>query len=111
MVRVGPGGETYALSGLGNDVRIFSPTGKFLRSWGRQGEGPGEFQGPIDHAVARDTVAITDGGRVHFFDLRGGLLNSVWPGRQMGLYSAFVLRAKSIATKLIMQLKRRCPVC
>lgn len=95
-IEVGPDGEIYALSGVGNDVRVFSPTGKFVRSWGRQGEGPGEFQGPLDLAVARDTVAITDGERVHFFDLSGRFLNSVWPGRQMGQYSAFAIHATNL---------------
>lgn len=95
-IEVGPSGEIYALSGVDNDVRVFSPTGRFVRSWGRQGEGPGEFQGPLDLAVARDTVAITDGERVLFFDFSGRLLNSVWPGRQMGQYSAYAIHATNL---------------
>lgn len=42
---------------------------------------------PHDLAVARDTIAITDGVRVHFFDLAGRFLTSVWPGGQAGRYS------------------------
>ena len=86
-VEIGPGGEIYSLSGRDNDVRVFSAAGDFLRSWGRRGEGPGDFQRPHDLAVARDTVAITDGDRVHFFDLGGNFLNAVWPGGQTGRYS------------------------
>ena len=43
-IEIGPGGDVYALNG--DEVRVFSPAGRFLRSWGREGEGPGEFQGP-----------------------------------------------------------------
>ena len=86
-VEIGPDGEIYALSRLDNDVRVFSSAGDFLRSWGRRGEGPGDFQMPHDLAVARDTIAITDGVRVHFFDLAGRFLTSVWPGGQAGRYS------------------------
>ena len=86
-VEIGPGGEIYSLSGRDNDVRVFSAAGDFLRSWGRRGEGPGDFQRPHDLTVARDTVAITDGDRVHFFDLAGNFLNAVWPGGQTGRYS------------------------
>lgn len=86
-VEIGPAGEIYSLSGRDNEVRVFSAAGDFLRSWGRRGEGPGDFQRPHDLAVARDTVAITDGDRVHFFDLAGNFLNAVWPGGQTGRYS------------------------
>ena len=81
-LEVGPGGEIYALDE--DYVRVFSPTGESLRSWGGGGEGPGEFQGTIDMALARDTVAVTDGDRVHFFDRGGRFLNSVWPGGRPG---------------------------
>ena len=33
-VEIGPSGEIYSLSGRDNDVRVFSPAGNFLRSWG-----------------------------------------------------------------------------
>lgn len=90
-IEIGPGGDIYALDG--DEVRVFSPTEGFLRSWGREGEGPGEFQGPLNLALARDTVAVTDGQRVHFFDLHGRFLNSVWPGAQTGRYSVYTVHA------------------
>lgn len=95
-VEIGPSGEIFSLSGRDNDVRVFSPAGDFLRSWGRRGEGPGDFQRPHDLAVARDTVAITDGDRVHFFDLAGRFLNSVWPGGQPGRYSVDTILATDL---------------
>ena len=90
-IEIGPGGDVYALNG--DEVRVFSPAGRFLRSWGREGEGPGEFQGPLRLAVARDTVAVADGERVHFFDLDGRFLNSVWPDGRPGRYSVYDVHA------------------
>jgi len=88
-VEIGPGGEIYALSSGDRAVQVFSSTGEFLRTWGRGGEGPGEFRDPRDLALAGDTVAVADGERVHFFDPRGRFLNSVWPGGQIGRYLVY----------------------
>lgn len=86
-IEVGPGGEIYVLDD--EEVRVFSPTGELLRSWGGHGQGPGDFQGTLDLALARDTVAVTDGVRVQFFDLGGRWLNSVWPGGRTAGYITF----------------------
>ena len=105
-VEIGVDGEIYALSGRDNDVRVFSSAGNFLRSWGRRGEGPGDFHGPNDLAVARDTIAITDGDRVHFFDLAGEFLNSVWPGGQPSQYSVATVFATDIGWVVGLGLRR-----
>lgn len=84
-IEIGPGGDIYVLDA--DKVKVFSPAGEFLRSWGERGEGPGDFDGTVGLALARDTVAVTDGDRVHFFDLGGRLLSSVWTG---GRTSGFV---------------------
>lgn len=86
-IEIGPGGDIYVLDA--DEVKVFSPAGEFLRSWGRRGEGPGDFDGTLGMALARDTVAVTDGERVHFFDLGGRLLSSVWTGGQTSGYTAF----------------------
>lgn len=88
-LEMGPGGEIYVLDD--EEVHVFSPTGEFVRSRGGHGEGPGDFHGTLDLALARDTVAVTDGERVHFFDLDGRLLNSVRTGGQAGGYVAFMI--------------------
>jgi hypothetical protein len=40
-------GEVYLLDSQLNEIRVFSPTGEYLRSVGRVGEGPGEFRNAI----------------------------------------------------------------
>lgn len=42
------------------ELRVFDSTGKFKRSIGRRGEGPGEFQYLVPLARAGDTVFIAD---------------------------------------------------
>jgi sugar lactone lactonase YvrE len=43
-----PDGNIYLLDSQLNEVKVFSPDGAFLRTMGREGEGPGEFRGPAD---------------------------------------------------------------
>lgn len=43
-------------------LRVFGPDGTFLGRWGREGEGPGEFQSiEIVGKLAGDTVVVLDG--------------------------------------------------
>lgn len=41
-------GNVYLLDQMLNEVKIFSPEGEYLRTIGREGEGPGEFRTPAD---------------------------------------------------------------
>ncbi len=41
-------GNLYVLDAQLNEVMIFSPGGEYLRSVGREGQGPGEFRRPTD---------------------------------------------------------------
>ena len=93
-IEIGPGGDTYVLDA--DEVKVFSPAGEFLRSWGGEGEGPGEFELALGMALARDTVAVADGERVQFFDLGGRLLSSVWTGGQTSGYRAFRIRSTDL---------------
>ena len=86
-IEIGPGGDIYVLDA--DEVKVFSSAGEFLRSWGRRGEGPGDLDGTLGMALARDTVAVSDGERVQFFDLGGRLLSSVWTGGPTSGYIAF----------------------
>lgn len=44
-------GNVYLLDRQAVDVRMFSRAGKYLRSFGREGEGPGEFRRPVGLVV------------------------------------------------------------
>lgn len=77
-VAVAPSGEFYVTDGYGNShVHVFAPDGRWLRSWGRPGSGPGEFMTP--HAVwvdSRERVLVVDrdNNRVQIFSPEGEFL-------------------------------------
>ncbi len=47
-VLTGPKGDLYALDSQLSEIKVFSPEGEYLRTIGREGEGPGEFRGAQD---------------------------------------------------------------
>src|SRR5262249_36040040 len=73
-----PNGDIFVADGHGGDsnARIvkFSKDGKFTKTWGRKGSGPGEFDTP--HGLAMDTqgrlfVGDRSNNRVQIFDQDG----------------------------------------
>lgn len=79
----GPSGAIYVSDGYGqNWVHVFAADGSHLRSWGGDGNGPGQFDTP--HAIwvdANELVYVVDraNGRVQVFDSEGSVLNA-WDG-------------------------------
>ena len=53
-IAVDDSGSLYVLDGLAAEIRAFSPEGGFLRTYGGQGEGPGELMRPQAIAVLSD---------------------------------------------------------
>lgn len=47
-------GNVYVLDAQLHEVMVFSPDGEYLRSLGREGEGPGEFRRPADLFLTAD---------------------------------------------------------
>jgi sugar lactone lactonase YvrE len=93
-VLVAPNGDIFVADGHGegtNDRIVkYSPDGKFLKTWGHHGSGPGEFN--VTHGLAMDSagrlfVADRSNNRVQVFDPDGKLL-AIWTqfGRPSGVY-------------------------
>jgi len=64
-------GNIIVLDGLKAQMSIFSPSGELLRTVGRKGSGPGEFQYPYSYALLNDgSLIIGDwaGAATVFFD-------------------------------------------
>lgn len=60
----GPSGQIHVLDAGNRRVRVFSSSGAPVRSFGREGEGPGEFQFPASLAVdSSGTITVLDFGR------------------------------------------------
>lgn len=49
-----PTGDIYLLDAQLNQVKVFSSSGKFIRSIGREGEGPGEFRSGVGMFLTND---------------------------------------------------------
>jgi len=91
-VLIAPNGDIFVADGHGpgSNARIvkFSADGKFIKSWGKQGSEPGEFNNP--HSLAMDSkgrlfVADRGNSRVQIFDQDGKFIEE-W--RQFGRPSA-----------------------
>ncbi len=93
-VAVAPNGDIFVADGHGGDsnARIvkFSKDGKFIKTWGKKGTGPGEFDVP--HGLAFDSqgrlfVADRSNNRIQIFDQDGKYLEE-WKqfGRPSGIF-------------------------
>ena len=86
-VAVSPDGSFYVSDGYRNSrVVRFSKEGRYLFSWGRKGNRPGEFDLP--HSIARDAagqlyVADRRNARIQVFDSVGHFLTQ-WKGPELG---------------------------
>ncbi|MBV9506783.1 MAG: 6-bladed beta-propeller [Acidobacteriia bacterium] len=96
-VAIAPNGDIFVTEGHvgaggpGNDrVSKFSKNGKFIKSWGKHGSGPGEFNAP--HTIAIDSqgrlfVGDRNNNRIEIFDQDGRYLDQ-WKqfGRPSGIF-------------------------
>ena len=93
-VVVAPNGDIFVADGHGgnSNARIvkFSRDGKFIKTWGKKGSAPGEFDTP--HALAMDSqgrIFVGDRGnnRIQIFDQDGNFL-AEWKqfGRPSGVF-------------------------
>ncbi len=82
-IAFGPAEEVYISDGYGNSrVMQFDQAGKFIKTWGQPGSGPGEFDLP--HTIKVDSrgrilVGDRENERIQVFDADGRLL-AIWPG-------------------------------
>lgn len=73
-----PSGDLYVMD-TGNDrVAVFDSEGDFSHQFGREGEGPGEFQRAMHIWILGDTVLVSDGParRTHAFLLDGSHIST-----------------------------------
>ena len=79
-VTLGPSGQIFVLEYSTNRVTVFSGEGGFVRTFGRAGEGPGEFRGPVAMGWdGMDRLWVAEGlsGRYHVFDATGAFQKTV----------------------------------
>jgi DNA-binding beta-propeller fold protein YncE len=99
-VAIAPNGEVFISEGHNQNpqappetvsrISKFTPDGKFIKSFGKLGSGPGEFRGPHDIAMdAQGRLFVADRGnmRIQILDQDGNYLNE-WKqfSRPSGVY-------------------------
>jgi len=75
-----PDGSIVIASGVSSDVRVFSASGEHLRTTGRKGGGPGEFQSIAwMQPMAGDSILVFDGTARRFtvLDPRAGFVRVI----------------------------------
>jgi hypothetical protein len=84
---VEPGGEMLVLSGSG--IFVFDASGRFLRKFGRSGQGPGEYQSPGRLRVLDSgELSFYDGGgdKFLYFSAEGALLREVRNSSKIAMF-------------------------
>ncbi len=78
-VWVSPAGELWLAERRAREIRVYDHEGALLRTYGRQGDGPGEFQSVGDFGLVGDTLWVSDGSlsRTTLFSLDGDVLETV----------------------------------
>jgi DNA-binding beta-propeller fold protein YncE len=77
---IAPSGDVFVADGYGNNRIVhFDSVGRFMKSWGTMGTGPGQFSLP--HSIAMDSkgrlyVAGRNNNRIQVFDQEGRLLDT-----------------------------------
>jgi len=73
-VKIGEDNRVYLIDRKNYKIGIYNNTGKLLKAFGRQGEGPGEikrFFGGNQLHLTKKSLIIMDRSRIHYFDLEG----------------------------------------
>jgi hypothetical protein len=79
-IQVDDKGNIYLLEGKHSKFYVFSPAGKFLYSFGKRGEGPGEYKFVFNFFLEGKYVIVPDQGRIHYFTKEGKFVKAVNPG-------------------------------
>ena len=71
------GDELWVLDHGDEEIRVYGPSGDYIRTVGGGGDGPGEFRSPRNIEVHGDTIAVGDARRISYFSRDGEVLGSV----------------------------------
>lgn len=79
MVWESPAGELYVVENSEPELRVYDAEGELVRTYGREGEGPGDFRTMSAFGVLGDTVWIADSAhrRLTMFGRDGEVLGTV----------------------------------
>jgi hypothetical protein len=85
---VGKDGTAYVLDMKDNRVKIFDVRGKFLRAFGKKGQGPGELNQPVGLIITPENEILVEdvlNQRLAIFTLAGKFLRHISTAKTLGL--------------------------
>ena len=90
-------GRVFVADTQAHDIKVFDDDGRHLATWGRNGEGPGEFNFPSHLSFGSGMLVVADSmnARVQGLDSEGKAVLRVG---QRGLYVGNLVRPKGVAT-------------
>ncbi len=100
-------GNVYYLDTKANNIKKFDASGTFLKVFGRQGLGPGEFQSPMRFTCSRDQIIVWDmmNMRISLLTLGGEFIKSV---RHSFREKGNVMRLKALPDgNILIELEKR----
>jgi len=77
-VAVDARGNVFVTDFEANHIKVFGPDGKFQRTIGRKGQGPGDLSGPANIEISGARVIVWEGmnRRFSILDMKGGLIRT-----------------------------------
>ncbi len=74
----------FILSSKDATIFVYDRSGKFMKKFGRRGQGPGELQSPVSLSIRDDTLMVSSMDRkISFFSRRGEFLKSFSIGQYL----------------------------
>ena len=79
-------GRVLVSDGQANNIKVFDAAGKFLKTIGKAGQGPGDFNYPTDIEIANGRLYVRElmNGRISIFDVEDKYLSSIPTPREGG---------------------------
>lgn len=85
---VRPDGTAYVLDMKDNRVKVFDAQGRFLRAFGKKGQGPGELNQPVGLLITPENEVLIEDAlnqRLALFSLDGKFLRNISTATALGL--------------------------
>jgi hypothetical protein len=105
-VERGRGGELFVSQHTLQIISVFDGNGRFVRTLGRPGDGPGEFRGLGRIGRMADTLWAIDHGRLHLWDSELRLVRTHAPIMPVPSPSLMVIPGPPMAEGLLLALPR-----
>ena len=80
--------KIYVLDAGNRRIQVFNKSGKYVKTIGQRGQGPGEFENPVNLFIDKeDNLYVLDNRTITVFDDRGTYINTIQTEIQISEFS------------------------